>query len=173
MNSHLFIIPLILGLFITVGLYVLHRARSSYAPRTGDVRLMANVGEGTHEGGKITYISDVPLTERFLILKRGSAADRVAICTAADVPIGVATDEVATALDPVNVLVFGASDTTVKMVASAAIAQDAFVEPAAAGRVATLGAGAGNHYVVGRALTAAAAAGDVIEVSPMAFLRVI
>ena len=59
------------------------------------------------------------------------------------------------------------------MVASAAIVQGALLEPAASGRVQTLGAGAGTHHVVGRALDAAGAAGDVIEVDPFYFLRVI
>ena len=57
--------------------------------------------------------------------------------------------------------------------ASAAIAQDALLEPAANGRVATLGGGAGTHHVVGRALNAAGAAGDLIEMAPSYFLRVI
>ena len=41
------------------------------------------------------------------------------------------------------------------------------------GRVQTLGVGVGTHHVVGRALDAAANAGDVIEVDPHYFLRVI
>jgi hypothetical protein len=59
------------------------------------------------------------------------------------------------------------------MIASAAVAQGALLEPAASGRVQTLGAGAGTHHVVGRALDAATSAGDVIEVDPFYFLRVI
>jgi hypothetical protein len=39
--------------------------------------------------------------------------------------------------------------------------------------VQTLGSGVGTHHVVGRALDAAANAGDVIEVDPHYFLRVI
>ena len=62
---------------------------------------------------------------------------------------------------------------TVGMLASAAIAQGALVEPAASGRIATLGVGAGTHHVVGRALDAATAAGEIIEVDPYYFLRVI
>jgi hypothetical protein len=138
---------------------------------TGRVRL-ANVFEGTHDGA-ITKEADAAITERFLLAKIGSAANRVAVCGASDTPIGVITDEAASAADLVNVALFGSARSTLRMVASAAIAQGALVEPAASGRVATLGAGAGTHHVVGRALDAAANAGDVIEVDPHYFLRVI
>jgi hypothetical protein len=139
--------------------------------RSETVRL-ANIAEGTHNGN-ITKAVDAAISERFLLAKIGSAADRVAVCGAADTPIGVITDEAVAAADLVNVALLGARGCTVRMVASAAIAQGALLEPAANGRVQTLGAGAGTHHVVGRALDAAGAAGDVIEVDPNYFLRVI
>lgn len=139
--------------------------------KSGIVRL-ANIAEGVH-AGNITKGSDVIITERYLLAKIGSASDRVNVCGAADTPVGVITDEAAAAGDLVNVALLGSQSSTVRMVASAAIAQGALVEPAASGRVQTLGAGAGTHHVVGRALDAATAAGDVIEVDPCYFLRVI
>ena len=140
--------------------------------RTPLVRL-SNIAEGTHQSSHgITYEADAAITERNLLVKRGSAANRIAICGAADTPIGVCSDESAAAADLVNVRPFN-SDLTLIVVASAAIAQDALLEPAANGRVATLGAGAGTHHVVGRALNAATAAGDTIEMAPSYFLRVI
>ena len=147
-----------------------HNARLALT-QNGRVRL-ANIAEGTHDGN-ITKAVDAAITERFLLAKIGSASDRVAVCGAADTPIGVITDEAAAAADIVNVALFGSARSTLRMVASAAIAQGALLEPAASGRVATLGAGAGTHHVVGRALDAASAAGDVIEVDPHYFLRVI
>ena len=138
---------------------------------TNTVRL-ANIAEGTHDGN-ITKAVDAIITERFLLAKGGSAADRVAVCGAADTPIGVITDEAVAVADLVNVALFGSRSSTVRMVASAAIAQWALLEPAANGRVQTLGAGAGTHHVVGRAMDAAANAGDVIEVDPFYNLRVI
>lgn len=134
--------------------------------------LLANVAEGTH-CGNITKAADAAITERFLLAKIGSASDRIAAAGAADTPIGVITDEAAAAGDLVNVALLGGQSSTVRMVASAAIAQGALLEPAASGRVQTLGAGVGTHHVVGRALDAAANAGDVIEVDPFYFLRVI
>jgi hypothetical protein len=138
----------------------------------GDTVYLANIAEGTHEGG-ITKLSDAAITERWVLGKVGSASDRVAICGAADIPIGVITDEASAAGEAVCVSPLGASRGTVRMVASVAVVQGALLEPAASGRVQTLGAGAGTHHVVGRALDAASAAGDVIEVDPFYFLRVI
>ena len=133
---------------------------------------LANVAEGTHPGC-ITKEADAEITECHLLAKIGSASDRVDICGAADTPFGVISDEASEAGDLVNVKLLGSSRGTVLMVASAAIAQGDLLEPAADGRVQTLGASAGTHHVVGRALDAAAAAGDVIEVDPGYFLRVI
>ncbi len=133
---------------------------------------LANIAEGTH-AGNLTKAVDAAITERFLLGKIGGTSARVAVCGAADTPIGVITDEAALVGDLVNVALFGSASSTLRMVASAAIAQGALVEPAANGRVQTLGAGAGTHHVVGRALQAAANAGEVIEVDPHYFLRVI
>lgn len=132
---------------------------------------LANIAEGTHDGN-ITKAVDAAVGERFVLAKVGSAADRVAICGSADAPIGVITDEATGAGEIVNVALLGARPGTVRMVAAGAIAQGALLEPAANGRAQTLGAGTGTHHVVGRALDAAAA-GDVIEVDPFYFLRVI
>jgi hypothetical protein len=137
-----------------------------------EVVQLANIAEGTHQGG-LTKAADAAIAERHLLGKIGSASDRVAVCGAADIPIGVITDEAAAAGELVSVSLLGSTRGTVRMVASAAIVQGALLEPAANGRVQTLGAGAGTHHVVGRALDAAGAAGDVIEVDPLYFLRVI
>ena len=139
---------------------------------SADTVLLANIAEGTH-AGNITKAVDAAITERFLLAKIGSASNRVAVAGAADVPIGVITDEAAAAGDLVNVALLGARPSTVRMVASGAITQGALLEPAANGRVQTLGGGVGTHHVVGRALDAAGAAGDVIEVDPFYFLNVV
>ena len=52
--------------------------------------VLANIAEGQHLASQgITYEADGAITERNLLVKRGSAANRIAICGAADVPIGV------------------------------------------------------------------------------------
>jgi hypothetical protein len=138
----------------------------------GETVMLANIADGTHDGN-ITKSADAVISERFLLAKIGSASDRVNVCAAADTPIGVITDEAAAIGDLVNVSLLGARGSTVRMVASAAIVQGALLEPAASGRVQTLTGSVGTHHVVGRALDAASSAGDVIEVDPFYFLRVI
>lgn len=138
--------------------------------------VLANIAEGQHLSSQgISRYAEAALTTRFLLMKQGTADNQVNICGAADVPIGVCTDEVATAdiaAVPVNVQLLN-SDMTLKMVASAAIAAGAQLEPAASGKVVTLVLGAGTtSYIIGVALTAAAADGDVIEVMPT-FCRVV
>src|SRR5688572_227726 len=99
------------------------RARFGFA-RKPETVLLANIAEGTHEGG-ITKFADAAITERWLLGKVGSASDRVAVCGASDTPIGVITDEATAAGDGVSVSLLGSSRGTVRMVASAAIAQGA------------------------------------------------
>jgi hypothetical protein len=139
----------------------------------GSARIeVCNIGEGRHADGHITYIADAAHAERYSLVKRGvGGASSTAICGAADVPIGVSNDEPG-AGDPHRVALFSAAGTRL-MVASAAITQDALLEPAANGRVATAGTGTGTHYIVGRALTAASAAGQFVEVDAFYYKQVL
>lgn len=129
-----------------------------------------NIGEGSHPDGRVSYLADADHAERYSLVKRGALNNSTAICGAADVPIGVSTDT-PKANGAHTVRLFSGKGTQL-MVASAAIVQDALVEPAANGRVATLGAGAGTHWVMGRAITAATAAGQQIEVD-MTFQKLV
>ena len=165
-------------LFITAIAALVARARLAWLQRSeglrerGVVRL-ANIAEAQYATGNITKLVDAAVTERWLLCKIGSDSAHVAVCGASDTPLGVITDEAEAQHDEINVFLLPPGVGTILMVASAAILQGALLEPAANGRVATLGGGVGTHHVVGRALTAASAAGDVIEVAPMYFLRVI
>ena len=130
-----------------------------------------NIGEGKHPDGHVSYIADADHAERYSLVKRGTAANSTAICGAADIPIGVSNDT-PLAADQHRVTLFSACGTRL-MVASAAITQDALLEPAANGRVATAGTGSGTHWIVGRAITAATAAGQQVEVDCFAYKQVI
>jgi hypothetical protein len=117
----------------------------------------------------ISKASDAALTEQYSLVKVGSASDRVALCGAADTPLGVAQSTTSGAGAAVEVALLDGS--VLQMVASGAISQGALVEPAASGRIQTLGGGVGVHHVVGRALDAAAGAGSVINVAAFYFIR--
>ncbi|HUS37360.1 MAG TPA: capsid cement protein [Verrucomicrobiae bacterium] len=128
---------------------------------------LANIGEARYPNGIINLKSDAAITERYRIVKRGSDADHFAITAAiGDVPLGICLDEPAAAEVHTSIQLLGACKDTVLMRAAAAIAQDAFLEATANGRVQTLTTSAGTHHCVGRALRAAAAAGDLVEVDP-------
>src|ERR1043165_2690090 len=93
----------------------IHNARLALT-QNGRVRL-ANIAEGAHDGN-ITKAVDAAITERFLLAKVGSASDRVAVCGAADTPIGVITDEAAAVADIVNVALLGSAGRTGSIVSS-------------------------------------------------------
>ena len=127
---------------------------------------LANIAEGTHEGGMVTKLADGAITTRFLIGKVGSDINHVVACGASDDPLCVIEDEAAAAEDPMNVVLFGSAGRTLKVVASEPISAGARVYTAASGKVQDLPASNGTYYRIGRALQAAAADGDVIEIDP-------
>jgi hypothetical protein len=125
----------------------------------------ANIAEGTYPTGCITKLADAALTRRHLVVKIGTDINHVAINTASDIPLGVADDEAAAAEDDVNVQLLGQKEGTILMVAGAAITAGAFLVGTASGKVITLPGSTGTYYIIGRALTAAAADGDEINVA--------
>jgi hypothetical protein len=130
-----------------------------------------NVAEGVYPTGVKTYKVDGAITTRYLLVKSGSDAQHVALNAAvADKILGVCVDEPAAAEDEAAIFVLGAGNGTIKMVAGAAIAVDAYLSPDGTGKVVTAVA---TRYAVGKALTAAGASGDEIEVAPILGDRVL
>lgn len=125
---------------------------------------LANIAEGTHEGS-ITRKTDAAVSTRYLLAKQGTDADHVAACGAAEVPLGVFTDEASAAEEYTAVELIGVTKRTVLMVASEAIDAGEQVFTAASGKVQDTTVGANTTYLVGTALTAATADGDLIEVA--------
>ncbi len=132
----------------------------------------SNVAEGTHEGS-LSKKADAIQSTRFLMVKIGSDADHIAVCGVGDRPLGLATDEAEAIEDSVNVNLLSPSANTQKAVASEAIAVGESVFTAASGKVQNEPAAAGTYYLVGRALTAAGADGEVIEIEPQAPTRTV
>jgi hypothetical protein len=130
---------------------------------------LANIAEGTHIDGILTKKTDAAIATRYLLGKFGTDGDHVAVAGAADTPLFVIEDEAGAAEDPVACKVLASCGGTVKMVndATGAIAVGDVLVAAAGGKVKKIAAGVGNYYVVGIALVAAAADGDVMEVAPV------
>lgn len=124
-----------------------------------------NIGEGFFPGSR-TYKLDAALTARHLLVKAGSDAQSVTLAGAADIPIGVATDEGAIG-DYVAVDFFGSAKSTKLGIASGAIANGAFIVADANGKVRTLPGSAGTYYIIGRALNATTTDGDPIQFDPI------
>jgi hypothetical protein len=149
--------------------------------RLSGLAYFANIAEGRHERGLITYLPDNAFATRWLVCKRGASAGNIDVCTATDVPLGIVEDETGTTANltiPLAVRLFGgACDITLLGQAGAAnagvIAQDALLVADAAGQLKTLPAGAGTYYVVGRALNATTVQGDLVEFSPTFFKHII
>lgn len=131
-----------------------------------NVVVCCNIAEGVHGDGCVTKLTDAALATRNLLVKIGSDISHVAVTTAAtEIPLGFVNDEATAAEEYVNVQLLGSKQGTVLAVASAAITAGDLVVAAANGKIATLSAGAGTYYIVGRALNAAGADGDLVEVA--------
>lgn len=117
---------------------------------------------GTHETGKITRKADAAIASGLLV-KVGSDADHIAVNAAATTaPLGVLIQTADAAEESVSVELLSAPGTK-NATASAAITAGLRIVGAAGGKVAALSATGGTYYIVGRAITGAAADGDVIE----------
>lgn len=127
----------------------------------------------THKG-RGTRLADASFTSRYLVAKQGSDFVHIAICTAADMPLAIVddmtptTDQANSDLSyPLPIDLLGMCEDTKRVQAAAAIAVGSLVVPAAAGQVKTLPtSGGGATFVMGVALTAALAQGDLIEIVP-------
>jgi hypothetical protein len=138
--------------------------------RKEDTVLLANAANAnnqkTHANGLITRLSDAAISTRNLLVMVGSDQDHFKVPTATtDVILGVCLDSPEAAEENCTIQLLGCAGRTVLMVAGAAISAGALVCcNGTDGKVKTAVA---TNYVVGRALYAAGADGDVIEVEPM------
>ncbi len=113
---------------------------------------------GTHKES-VTRIADSTLTTKYLLVKKGTDNNHIAVADSADIPYGVCPDE-PTAGDSVTVLLLG-KGATKKMIAHEAMATIGVrVYAYTGGKVALTGT-----VEVGTLLTTAAADGDIVEVA--------
>lgn len=154
---------LILAAILTVAFAVAMFVTNKKSIANKTAMFLANVAEGIHEDA-MTFYADAAIATRFLVMKAGSDADHAVAAGAADLPIGICTDEATDAEDPIAIALFSASSKTRKVVASEAITKGSPIYTAASGKVQNEPAIAGTYYRIGRARAAAAADGDVVEI---------
>ncbi len=149
--------------------------RNLWEAITGRVRLMANTtynapNQGRSTNGIKTFKCDEAIT-RYYLVERGVGTPTDEYVQASDsatdqAPLGIALDEVTTAEaaagQTISVAVLGACKGTQLVVANASITVGDRLQSAGNGKVKTIATG----FVIGRALQAAQASGDVIEMTP-------
>ncbi|HEV2695248.1 MAG TPA: hypothetical protein VG347_20310 [Verrucomicrobiae bacterium] len=143
---------------------ILHAMGFTRAPM-GNV-MFANIGEGTFETGKKSYIPDASTNGRYLIYKIGSDADHVTLAGLNDVAIGVSDDQADTTnSQSITIKLFGVCPGMMRVQTDGTIANGNYVKAGANGQ-ATL-AVTGDPGIFGKALfgtDTSANAGDTITV---------
>lgn len=116
----------------------------------------------THANGQLPRVVEAAaITTRHLLVQKGTADDGIIVNVANTRPLGVITDEGAVGAT-VNVALLGVTPGTILLRAAKAIAVGAKLYTAAGGKVTD--AHSTGAFFVGRAVSAAAADGDLIEV---------
>jgi len=134
----------------------------------------AEIGEGTHEN-TTTKFSAVAITTRHLLYKfdpNDATTKQLVVCGAGDRAIFVVPDECSTtdlnnqSPAPIEAIMLGSTNNSVRMVAAGAITAGSIVYPAASGQINTyVGLGStGTNFPCGIAITSSTVAGQVIEV---------
>lgn len=117
----------------------------------------------THENGNVPLAAEEAISTRYLLVKKGTAANGILINGATDRPWGVCLDEPASG-DKATVGILGATVGTLKVIAGAAVTAGSKVYTAASGKVT--GTHATGVYCLGIAVTSASSDGDLVEISP-------
>jgi hypothetical protein len=107
---------------------------------------------------------------RYTLVKFLSDLASVAICGAADTPMGITLSTV-TSGSSVSIAPLGMPEAN-RFIANSAVSVGSLLEVSStSGRAQTLGGGVGIHHVVGRALNPASNANDILSGAPVYFLR--
>ena len=124
----------------------------------------SNIAEGTH-AGSLTLTAAEDINSPYLLVKIDDTGNAVEICTAADLPVGLALDECDMG-EGVAVALPGCAESTFMCRAASDIDAGDEVFTAADGKVANTATG--SCYKVGVAINAAQA-GALVEVDPQGF----
>jgi hypothetical protein len=129
---------------------------------------------GTHI--VLNRLADAAHSYTHLLVKVGSDSDHVAVCGAANFPIGTTTDAPEAAEDTINVHPLGVNLSTRKVRVATAVAAGADLYTAANGFAQAEPAVVGTYYKIGRALKVALQVGSgdyLIEFVPCAPVKTV
>ena len=133
-------------------------------------RLACNQAPSVYNTTNLSILVSTALADRHSLVKYVDATHANPPTLVGDIPIGFIRDDSVDALDVdtivKSVALLGQHTGTLRGVAGAAIVLNAqlVADLATPGRVKTLPVAAGTYQVIGRANSAASAAGDVIEI---------
>jgi hypothetical protein len=119
---------------------------------------------GKHARRVLTKKADAVHAAHNLMVKIGSSADHIAVSGKNDAPLGVCVDAPDVAGYPASVELLSGPDTVVAVAGGVVAVGDALYTANDGKVVNAATSGAGATYHVGRALTAAAAADEEIEI---------
>ena len=117
---------------------------------------LANLGETTNIGSR-SYKNDAVISTRHLLYKKGTDAEHVAVCGAADEPLGTVPDEADVIETDVEVCLLGIHPATRIMLGTAAMTAGADAYTDASGKIQGTPTVAGVYWLLGRVLTAESA----------------
>lgn len=144
----------------------LHRLRTWLPGSRGPCGVVqfANIGEGTLPTGARSMLPDAVTNSRYLLYKRGSDADHVALCGAGEDPLGTSDDQADSVTTPITIHVCGAFTGTRRCVTDGTIADGDYIKSAANGKATKALTGEAGQF--GRAVIptdCTRADGDVIQ----------
>ena len=118
---------------------------------------------GTHATGIVSLAAEALPASRYILVAKGTGDSQFIVNIATTRPLGVCLDEPSVIGNKAAVALLGCTPGTLKLRANAAVTVGQMLYTAAAGKVSpTYGA---TLFLVGRALTPAAADGDLVEVA--------
>lgn len=164
-------LPIVAIAIAALGVAFLNSPSASIVPVSNTIEAMMTLPAGP----TLTRTAEAALS-KYGVVTEGTDIGEVNVCGASGIPIGVAyiegSDESMVADDLVTVHRF-ASGEPCWVIANEAITRGEAVFTAASGKVQDLPASAGTYYQVGYALTASAADGDLIQISPCSPLKTV
>lgn len=127
-----------------------------------------NIGDGSYENGRKSFLPDVVTTQRYLLYMRGSDTDHCTVATAGASPLGPSDDQADENDIPITINLLGAVKGTVRVVTDGSINDGSYVKCAASGIATAAAAGDVSFGIAVIPTDCSKASGDTITIIPMA-----
>ena len=126
----------------------------------------SNIGEGTYENGRKSYLPDVVTTQRYLLYMRGSDTNHCTVATAGASPLGPSDDQADENDIPIAINLLGAVKGTVRVITDGTINDGNYVKCGASGIATAASTGDVSFGIAVIPTDATKANGDTITIIP-------